>query len=405
MKMAMGLCVRWVVCVVGLGFTLGGCAGIYQQGVAKDSVGAIHGHNVEIGFFPPDENGGTYALLERVGSTWQLKALDGSRPEVSTGQELLFIRSFQSGAVEVSPVYENTVVARNSWMECDVADKAYTACNSALVIDVPLNAKARKLDREAIASALREARVLETMDNNEASAADVRRRGKNVQLRIAKVENIPRLVPLSNDEAKHFFGLEVERGSAADSLSVRVYGAHPLLWRLPTATVNCSGYVANNRQEIRQVSPTEPATVEVTATVETCDVESPHPVEFVATEKGGPLTIRLVSFDPRGQSTVTLSNSSNHYVKVSPLSLYYFDKIISSEAMIELAPAAESTVSVRTLFATTARFEKVTASDAPSKAFTFGVAAKYTTGDGPSKTLLDVRQIALSSVLPSPAPN
>jgi hypothetical protein len=140
--------------------------------------------------------------------------------------------------------------------------------------------------------------------------------------------------------------------------------------------------------------------VDVTATVEACDVENPRPAEFVATEKGGPLTIRLVSFDPHGHSAVTLSNSSNKYVKVSPLSLYYFDKIISNEGAIELAPAGESTINLPTLFPTTTKFEKVTASDAPSKTFTFGVAAKYTTGDGPSKTLLDVRQIALSSVLP-----
>ncbi len=373
-----------------------GCV-ITEAGTVRDGVGSIGGRQVEVGFFEAT-GPGDYVLLTKVGTMWQVKQLASGPLEVSPGDELLFLRSRQDGALEVTPHWGRYtwVSDAKSMLVCDPEDKHYSACNSAFAKTVPLLAEKRKLDREAIAQALEQSGALQRL----ASAAQRQQTRATIQARVTKVENGPQLLTISPEEANGLVTLNAKNTDEAGK-SFRVTPRFDSLVRgVSGATVQC--FLLPDAPEYSIEDAQRQSTFDLVARVDYCDVNGPRPGSFEATEKGAPISVKLLQFDPAGSTVLTLANSSTNYVSVASVSVYYFSKIITQDKPIELPPAGAQETVIQTNFPLEeGRFSHVTAGDLAQKTFTFGLAVKYTTtAGGGAKTLLAVRQISLKSALP-----
>lgn len=392
---------KWKVLGQAVGPLLGvlaisGCV-ITEAGTARDRAGTIGGRQVEVGYFEATGQG-DYVLLTKVGNTWQVKELAGSPPEVPPGDELLFLRARQDGALEVTPYWgKHTWISdAKSMLVCNPEDQHYSACNSAFAKTVPLLAEKRKLDREAIVQALEQSGALQRLAN----VAQRQQARSNIQARVTKVENGPQLLTISPEEANGLITLNAKNNDEAGK-SFRVSPRFDSLVRgVSGATVQC--FLLPDAPEYSIEDAQQRSTFDVVARVDYCDVNAPRPGSFEVTEKGAPISVKVQRFEPSGSTVLTLSNSSTNYVSVLSVSVYYFSKIITQDKPIELPPAGEQATIIPTTFPLEeGRFSHVTAGDLAQKTFTFGVAVKYTTtAGGGAKTLLGVRQISLKSALP-----
>lgn len=375
---------------------ISGCV-ITEAGTTRDRVGAIGGRQVEVGYFEAS-GAGDYVLLKKVGTMWQVKALAPTPPTVSAGDELLFLRSRADGTLEVTPFWgKHTWLSREqSMLVCDPDDKEYSACNSAFAKTVPLLPEKRKLDREAIALALEQSGALERL----AGVAKRDQARSNIQARVTKVENAPALVAISPEEANVLLTLNTKNTDDTGE-SFRVSPRFGSFVRgVSGATVECF-LLPDAPEYLVEHAPQAPP-FDVVARVDYCDVNGPRPASFEASEKGAPISVKLLQFEPTGSSVLTLSNTSANYVSVTSVSVYYFSKIITQDKLVELPPAGEQQTVIQTTFPLEdGRFSHVTAGELAQKTFTFGVAVKYsTTAGGGAKTLLSVRQVPLKSALP-----
>jgi hypothetical protein len=394
--------------------TLTGCAGIWQQGVQKSSSGIISGRQIEIGYFEPNDSGGSYALLRKTGTTWQLAALGADKPQVAPGEELLFLSSRTPETVEITPVFEETGLGGgNTWLTCDPESKSYTACNSALVIKVPLDSKARKLDRDAIALAVRQSGIFERMDklksDSALSAQRLKRdselwarRRSNIKVTVAKVENEPQVLSLVSEDLQRLLVVDAAPLDNESGGAVRLRPQFlPFARSLATGRLTCEARPQQAEYTLEHVDADKIAPLDIVANVYACELVSPRPAQFVATEKGSPVTVSLVSFEPNGSSMVKLSNSSNQFVSISSLSLYYFEKIFTTEEKQELPPHAEGTVTIRSAYPGVAKFSISQPGTLDKESFLFGFAAKYTAGSTEPRTLMKVERLTLNKMLPA----
>lgn len=381
------------------------CAAIFADGTSRSAVEEIDGHKVEIGYFEPDAQG-DFVLLEKPGSIWRIKELGQAPAQVAKGQELLFVRMRTNGSVEVTPVYgsRSAISDGGTMLVCDPQSTEYSACTSAFAGNVPLLPEKRKLDREAIAAAVRQSGVIIRLDQRASAgerAGRVAQNRDNVHLNVTKVSNPPQVVAISAADATSLARFDAETPDGEGS-SFRILPKFETFTApITTAKVEC--VLAPDKAEylVQNVSATAASNVDLEAHVDHCDLSLPRPQSFVASAKGTPVLVTLVSFDPRGVSMVKVSNASNEYVTISSLGLYYFDKIFTRDGAIELAPTAETNVSIPSIYPGDASFPRVTAEQLGSKSFVFGFSAKYSSGSGGPKTLLTTREITLKSLLPA----
>ena len=128
--------------------------------------------------------------------------------------------------------------------------------------------------------------------------------------------------------------------------------------------------------------PDDRPVIATTVVVDRCDLVHPRPQSFVAND--ATLRAEITSFDATsGGVLVSVANASREFVRISAISVEYFDKVASIQKETELPPNTVEPILVPHSFPEAQSIlTDMTKARAAQKSIRFGVAIKYKSSKG-----------------------